>query len=120
MIAALICAADFARDDGKEESAVFVERYADWIEHNLESWTVTRKGTLVPGITDHFVRLAPAEPGDPLPSGGADNAVLSLTSQPPGMPPAYPAREIVDAGFLELVRYGIRRPDDPLILNSQR
>jgi glucoamylase len=118
MIAALICAADFARDDGKEEAAVFVERYADWIEHNLESWTVTRKGTLVPGITDHFVRIVPAKPGDPLPDGDADNAVLSLTSQPPGMPLSYPAKEIVDAGFLELVRYGIRHPDDPVILNS--
>jgi glucoamylase len=34
------------------------------------------------------------------------------------MPLAYPAKEVVDAGFLELVRYGIRHPDDPLILNS--
>jgi glucoamylase len=34
------------------------------------------------------------------------------------MPLAYAAKEIVDAGFLELVRYGIRRPDDPIILNS--
>ena len=118
MIAALICAANFARDDGKEEAAVFVEQYADWIEHNLEQWTVTRKGTLVPGITDHFVRIVPSQPGDPLPDGGADDAVLSLSSQPPGMPLAYPAKEIVDGGFLELVRYGIRRPDDPIILNT--
>jgi glucoamylase len=52
MIAALICAASFARDDGKEEAAVFIEEYTDWIEHNLEQWTVTGKGTLVAGITD--------------------------------------------------------------------
>ena len=25
---------------------------------------------------------------------------------------------VVDAGFLELVRYGVRRPDDPLIVDS--
>jgi glucoamylase len=30
----------------------------------------------------------------------------------------FEAREIIDAGFLELVRYGIRRPDDPLIVDS--
>jgi glucoamylase len=32
----------------------------------------------------------------------------------------FEAREVVDAGFLELVRYGIRRADDPLILDSLR
>ena len=30
----------------------------------------------------------------------------------------FEAREIVDAGFLELVRYGVRRADDPLIVDS--
>jgi glucoamylase len=30
----------------------------------------------------------------------------------------YEACEVVDAGFLELVRYGIRRADDPLIVDS--
>jgi glucoamylase len=31
-----------------------------------------------------------------------------------------PAKEIVDAGFLELVRYGVRRADDPVIVDSLR
>ena len=30
----------------------------------------------------------------------------------------FPAKEIVDRGFLELVRYGIRRPDDPVVVDS--
>jgi glucoamylase len=30
----------------------------------------------------------------------------------------FPAKEIVDAGFLELVRHGIRRADDPIIVDS--
>ncbi|MDQ0221193.1 hypothetical protein [Peribacillus cavernae] len=30
----------------------------------------------------------------------------------------YPGNEIVDAGFLELVRLGIRPADDPLIVKS--
>ena len=30
----------------------------------------------------------------------------------------FEAREVIDGGFLELVRYGIRRPDDPLIVDS--
>ena len=28
----------------------------------------------------------------------------------------FPARNVVDGGFLELVRYGIRRPDDPTVV----
>ena len=32
----------------------------------------------------------------------------------------FPAKEIVDAGFLELVRYGIRKADDSIILDSLR
>ena len=32
----------------------------------------------------------------------------------------FPAKEIVDGGFLELVRYGIRKADDPLIVDSLR
>jgi len=31
-----------------------------------------------------------------------------------------PGEEVVDGGFLELVRYGIRRPDDPVIVDSLR
>ena len=31
---------------------------------------------------------------------------------------AFPAKEVVDAGFLELVRHGIRRADDPVIMDS--
>ena len=30
----------------------------------------------------------------------------------------FEAREIIDAGFLELVRYGVRRADDPLIVDT--
>ncbi len=47
-----------------------------------------------------------------------DKATLKLTSQPPGSPDSYPASEIVDAGFLQLVRYGILAADDPVVLKS--
>jgi glucoamylase len=30
------------------------------------------------------------------------------------------AKDLLDAGFLELVRYGIRKPDDPLVVDSLR
>ena len=41
-----------------------------------------------------------------------------LANQKPGAQQKYPANQIVDAGFLELVRFGIRQPGDPLIEDS--
>ena len=43
-----------------------------------------------------------------------------LANQPPGAPNEFPAKEIVDAGFLELVRLGIRGANDPIIQDSVR
>ena len=43
-----------------------------------------------------------------------------MRNRPPGEPLELPAKDVVDAGFLELVRYGIRRFDDALIEDSVR
>jgi glucoamylase len=118
VIAAFICAAEFARAGGRDDVALFLEQYADWLESNLEKWTVTHAGELLPGISTHFVRILPDRPGEEPPDDAVDRAVLRLSSQPAGMPVDYPAKMIVDAGFLELVRYGIRRADDPLMVDS--
>lgn len=117
-IAALICAAEFARSRGDEETAVMLEEHADFVEDNIERWTVTNSGTLVPGIPRHYVRINPVRPGDPLPDAGVGDARLILANRPPGTQYEFPARDIVDGGFLELVRYGIRRPDDTVIVDT--
>lgn len=117
-IAALICAADFARRRGDERTARFLEEYADFLECHVEAWTVTTQGTLVPGIPRHYIRIHPVNVNDPQSDGDPDHGVLVVANRPPGARMAWPAREIVDAGFLALVRYGIRRPDDPLIVDS--
>jgi glucoamylase len=118
VIAALLCTADFARQRGDVDTAVFLEQYADWLEHNIETWMVTREGTLVPGVSTHYVRLNPACPGDFLPDDGVGEKLINVASQASGEQADFPARDIVDAGFLELVRYGIRRADDPIITDS--
>ncbi|MCI4363451.1 MAG: glycoside hydrolase family 15 protein [Thermoplasmata archaeon] len=116
-IAALIAAARFTRERGAASTARFLEEYADFLEQNLERWTVTRCGTLLPGVTTHYVRILPADPLDPHAPEDLDAATLLLTNQPPGMGPV-PAASVVDCGVLELVRYGIRRADDPIILST--
>jgi glucoamylase len=81
--------------------------------------TVTTQGTLVPGISRHYIRINPADTShcaDEDPNCGT----LILANQPPGDRVQFPAKEIVDAGFLELVRYGIRSADDAVIKDSLR
>lgn len=118
-IAALICAAEFFANRGDSSTAEFVRDYADFLESHIERWTVTTQGTLVPGIRRHYIRINPADVhqcADEDPNGGT----LPLSNQAPGTQHEFPAKEIVDGGFLELVRYGIRSANDPTIEDSLR
>lgn len=119
-IAALTTAAGFVRRAGDPAGARLVQEHADFVESHLETWTVTHHGTLVPGIPRHYVRIRPANVDDPVPSEGPDFGTVRLPNLAPGAPNEFPASEIVDAGFLDLVRFGVRPPDDPIILDSLR
>jgi glucoamylase len=118
-IAALICGAEFLEDRGDKSSAEFVRDYSDFLESHIERWTVTTQGALVPGITRHYIRINPGvihQCVDEDPNCGT----ITLSNQAPGNRYEYPANMIVDAGFLELVRFGIRGSEDPVIQDSLR
>lgn len=117
-ITALICAAEFARRRKDEKTALFLEEYADFLESHIETWTVTTQGTLVPGISRHFIRIHPVDCHDPEPVEDPNVGSLTIHNQPMGARFEFPAKEIVDAGFLELVRYGIRKAGDPFFEDS--
>jgi glucoamylase len=119
-IAALICAACMAREREDAALAEFLERHADFLECHVEAWTVTTEGTLVPGIARHFIRIGPVDPSDPEADEDPNRGLVPIRNRPPGLPARFAAKEIVDAGFLELVRYGIRRAGDALIEDSLR
>lgn len=119
-IAALTCAACFARERGDEATARFLQEYADFLECHLEAWTVTAEGTLLPEVPRHYIRITPGDPGDPHPSEDPNAGLVALRNRPPGARVEFPAKEIVDAGFLELVRYGVRKAADPLVEDSLR
>ena len=117
-IAALIGAAYFCRQRGDKAAAEYLEQYSDFLESHVEAWTVTTEGTLVPGIRRHYIRILPDNVDNPNPAEDPNAGILKIANLPTGAPNSFPAKEIVDAGFLELVRYGIRRPDDSVILDS--
>ncbi|HEX4580725.1 MAG TPA: glycoside hydrolase family 15 protein [Acidobacteriaceae bacterium] len=118
VIAALIGAAEMVRSRHMPELAAFLEQQADWLESHLEDWTVTNDGVLVPGVKQHYMRIRPAETGgaEPCVRMGPGKESVTLANRGPGQQYAFEAREIVDGGFLETVRYGLRKPDDPMVV----
>ncbi|MGI9105429.1 MAG: glucan 1,4-alpha-glucosidase [Pyrinomonadaceae bacterium] len=105
-IAGLVCAAEVARrNDAQASAGIYLAAADDWAR-NIERWTATSTG--MHGDKNYYIRIAHTDDdpndGDLMNAGngGAD----------------YDEREYVDAGFLELVRLGIKRADDALIAKS--
>ena len=104
-IAGLVCAADIAKRNGDDASALIWLAAADDWARNVDRWTATTKGKY--GDGNYYIRIS--EKGEP---DGGHKIELNNNAG------TYPETEIVDAGFLELVRLGIKRADDPLIVKS--
>ena len=64
LIAGFICAAAFVREREEEDTAQFLESYADYLRSHLEDWMVTTQGSLLPGTPSYYIRLNPAKPGE--------------------------------------------------------
>ena len=101
-IAGLICAADIARKNGNAAKARGYEAKADEWQRNVERWTVTRNGPYSPN--PYYLRLTK----DRKPDKGTEYAIGDSG------PSDADQREVVDVSFLELVRLGVKRPDDPI------
>ena len=115
-IASLVCAAAFARLRGDQSTAAFLEDYSDYLRCHIESWTVTTTGRLHPEVSEHFIRVNPIRSAAQ--NTHPNDATVSIANRPPGTQTVFEARDIVDGGFLELVRYGIYPADHPLIVDS--
>jgi glucoamylase len=105
-IAGLVCAADIARANGDRASAREYVQTADRWRQRIEQWTVTTNGPLA----DHPYYLRLTKDGRPnagttydIGNGGSDSV---------------DQRTVADAGFLELVRLGIKRARNELIVRS--
>jgi glucan 1,4-alpha-glucosidase len=91
-IAGLVAAAELARANGDTASAAVWLGVADAWQRRVKGWTVTTNGPLA---SRYFIRLS--KTGDP-------NAAISYNVGNGG--PTLDQREVIDAGFLELVRLG--------------
>jgi glucoamylase len=110
-IAGLVCASDIARKNGAKDDADKYLRTADEWAGNLEQWLVTTTGHLNKDGSSqgYYMRInATTDPND-----GAKLDVHNGGG-------VWDKRDVVDAGFLELVRLGIRPANDPVIAHSVR
>ncbi|HEY5706940.1 MAG TPA: glycoside hydrolase family 15 protein [Terrimicrobiaceae bacterium] len=114
VIAALVCAAEFARRRSEDDTAELILAYADWLAAHVEDWTATSRGELVPGKPRHYLRITPADPGAIDPHPNVDAIEIQLANGAG----RHPARNVVGGDFLHLVRLGIRDAHDPLVLDS--
>jgi glucoamylase len=117
IIGALVCAADFVRDqDGKpsEQLASFLLDYADWLSAHVEDWTVTNRGELVPDKPRHYIRINPADPNKPNDHSDPNTATIYICNGGGW----HPARNVVSTEFLDLVRLGVRDANDPVMKDS--
>src|SRR5207237_3379433 len=99
IIAALVCAAEFARTRAQtpagNQTAEFILDYSDWLVAHLEQWLVTTCGELVPGKPCHYIRINPADPGRPDLIPDPNTAMLQIGNGGG----AHPARNIVSTDF---------------------
>ncbi len=104
-IAGLVCAARIAQANGAGDLAARYRSVADDWRAQLDHWTVTTNGPL--SSSPYFLRLS---------VDGDANAGTTYTIADGG--PTVDQRTVVDTSFLELVRLGVLRADDPDVLST--
>jgi glucoamylase len=124
-IAGLVDAAQIALANNDAAEAANWLNAADYWQQNVTGWTYTDHGC--PDVASHcnsagmYIRINTSRP-----KGGERPGGWNPSDYPnPNMPVqignnggTHRAIDIIDGGFLELVRMGVKRPNDPTIANT--
>ncbi len=115
-VSALLVAAEFADTMGQKTKANFLRETADCWNENIERWTYATNSELARqiGVDGYYVRIAPHSDdcaASPL------TGFVPIKNRPPWAGNQL-ASHIVSPDALALVRFGLRAPDDPRILNT--
>src|SRR5882672_3367857 len=117
-ISALLAAAEIAELTGHNEQAQTMRDAADAWNDNIERWVYATGGDLAQqlGIDGYYVRIAPPDTDC---AASPTEGFVPIKNRPPGEN-VTSAAHIVSLDALALVRFGLRAPDDPRILNTVR
>jgi len=115
-VAGLLAAADIADAVGESGIANYARQLADTWNDNIERWTYSRNGDLARqiGVEGYYVRIAPPETDC---AASPTDGFVPIKNRPPGES-LERASHIVSPDALALVRFGLRAPNDPRILNT--
>ncbi|RDI29806.1 glycoside hydrolase family 15 protein [Lentzea flaviverrucosa] len=106
VVAGLVCFADLLQRNG--ENADRYLKAADEWQRKVEGWTATKTGPYSP--KPYYLRLTKdGQPDQGTKYNLGDNNPTDIDQ-----------RAVVDPSFLELVRLGVKRADDPTIRNTVR
>jgi len=117
-ISALLAAAEIAELTGHSDAAGIMRDAADAWNDNIERWIYATGGDLAQqlGVEGYYVRIAPPDTdGAASPTQG----FVPIKNRPPGQDHER-ASHIISPDALALVRFGLRAPNDPRILNTLR
>jgi len=109
VVAALVVAGEHL----PEPAASYVRELADDWNASIEDWTYASGSRLARehGVEGHYVRIAAPE----VLAGAPISTPVPVRNRPPEAS-LVPADEMVGTDFLALVRFGLRRADDPRIV----
>ena len=115
-IAGLLAAADLADAVGENDTAIVLRETADTWNDNIERWTYATGTDLAKqmGVEGYYVRIAPPDSDG---AGSPLEGFVPIKNRPPGTS-VEAASHIISADPLALVRFGLRAPDDPRIVNT--
>ncbi len=104
-IAGLLAASSIASTNGDTTNATRFQAYADYYQAMIEDWTFTTSGTLSGG--SYYERID----DDANPNDGHTLVIGNGGG-------SYDERNVIDAGFVELVRQGVKPANDSYITAS--
>jgi glucoamylase len=115
-IAALLAAADLADNAGETTASEYLREKADTWNGSIEKWTYVVATDIArqAGVEGYYVRIAPPEAGE---ASSPLYGFVPIKNRPPAQALA-PASHMISPDALALVRFGLRAPDDPRILNT--
>ena len=115
-VAALLAAAEIADEVAQSAAAMYLRDTADAWNDNIERWTYAIGSDLARqiGVEGYYVRIAPPETdcaASPL------QGFVPIKNRPPDRS-MEAATHVISPDSLALVRFGLRAPDDPRIVNT--
>jgi glucoamylase len=114
-IAALLAAADLAELNQEPRTAAYLRETADAWHACIDRWMYAADPLWCRrfGVAGYYVRIAPADDdGEAHPQG------IALIKNVPADGADKPAARLISPDALALVRFGLRAPDDPRVLDT--